>query len=485
MTRPDEPGPRERQATRIIEALAPINGVRSVRLVGSYWSASAPSMHPADVDVVVILEQLTRARFEACVHAAQKLTGDVFGHANALVRVNSTFGPIKVGAPGDVVVHLMVYDATGHRAHVLDSPFTCLDWEREDRGFGLSLKDTFAVPPLAPPSLVTARRGVADYMRDLEGGSVSVRRYEWSADETPTITVDRVALDERNRGEFALHIVRHLLTNFHKVIHGRNETLADDALRAAWNELAPETRALQDDYFAALKHKRDGGSTFAARAVAVGLAFASAFGEALDGRLSSMRVARFVRHAATTVQDGTFLGQRRDPPLADPDAVLPLASELLPDSVWTSPALRARQTAARLAPPLVARDDPRLLEIDYGEAEGLDLAGLRAQFPALIEAWTRGEDPRFPGGESTADVLSRLNAVLGDLARGGGSSLVVSHNVVMRCLIGSLLGVPRNAWHRIVVPHLGMCDAYFLGHGTVLHLDRAWLGAVLDLRTAA
>jgi len=481
MTPPEEPAGRAHAAECVTAALAPLDGVRSVRLVGSYWSSEVPQA-PADVDVVVILDHLTRDRFERCVQAAQRLTGADFGVPGAPVRVNDTFGPMKIGARDDVVVHLMVYDVAGHRAHVLDSPFTCLDWEREDRGHGPSLRETYAVPPIAPTALLAARRGVADYVNDLAAGVVSVRRYQWDSDGAVRTVVDRVALDTRNRGEFALHVVRHLLTNYSKVVTGRNETLAEPALRATWDALLPAQRALQDEYFAALEQKRAGAVEFAVRAVAAARAFAESFGAAVDAKFGAVRRARVVRHAQSTVRDLSFLGQRRDPSLADAASVAPLDRAFA--DVWTSSASRARETAARLAPGVPARADDRLREIDYGDAEGLDIAAFRVRYPEIVAAWARGEGPNFPGGESPADVLARLEDVLEELARGRGEALVVTHNVVMRCLIGSRLGVPPHRWHEIVVPYLGGLEVWFLDGRAVVELEREWLGAVLDRRSA-
>jgi broad specificity phosphatase PhoE len=40
---------------------------------------------------------------------------------------------------------------------------------------------------------------------------------------------------------------------------------------------------------------------------------------------------------------------------------------------------------------------------------------------------------------------------------------VVTHNVVLRCLCGRLLGLPMNEWYKILVPHL--LELEMLQHG--------------------
>jgi probable phosphoglycerate mutase len=120
--------------------------------------------------------------------------------------------------------------------------------------------------------------------------------------------------------------------------------------------------------------------------------------------------------------------------------------------VISSPATRCRSTAAALVPARAIEVDPRIQEIDYGAAEGLSFAHLRSEHPDLLSAWSRHEDPRFPGGENTRDVHERLQQFINDLDE--RPALVVSHNVVLRCLLGSGLNIPRHLWHLIPVDHL-------------------------------
>jgi ribonuclease H / adenosylcobalamin/alpha-ribazole phosphatase len=35
-----------------------------------------------------------------------------------------------------------------------------------------------------------------------------------------------------------------------------------------------------------------------------------------------------------------------------------------------------------------------------------------------------------------------------------GNTAVCTHNVVLRCLVGHGLGVPRTEWHRLEIPHV-------------------------------
>ncbi len=478
------PDDTQRDAARaaLIDALAPLDGVRSVRFVGSYWEPGATTT-PGDVDVVVILAELTRARFDACVAAVAALDGAPFGLPGVPVRINDTFGPRKLGAGERIVVHLMIYDVASHRHHVLVSPFTCLDWERVDHGYGPSLRETYPVPPIAPPALIDARRGVANYLHDLNAGTLSVRSYSWDAEGKLSTIVSQVALDPRNRGEFAVHVVKHLLSNLAKVLTGRNETLADAALAAAWEQWAPDSAHLAPEYLAMLATKRAGAAEYGPRAVELAIEFAAGFGAALDALIASLPRVVWVRHAATALNDGTFLGQGRDPSIRDAATVRPLPGEWT--RVRSSPARRALETAAALVPQRPVTHDPRLAEIDYGAAEGLTVAQLAERYPEIVRDWQQGHDARFPDGESHADVLRRLDAAIGDLLRLAGSSVVVTHNVVLRVLLGSRLGLPPQTWYRIVIDHLDPIESYLIGDRVVPHLSPTRMGEILDLGVRA
>ena len=79
------------------------------------------------------------------------------------------------------------------------------------------------------------------------------------------------------------------------------------------------------------------------------------------------------------MNDGSFLGQRRDPGLVDGGDGRPAVAGF--DRALVSPSRRARETAALLAPGVPCVEDDRILEIDYGEAEGMSCEELASAFP--------------------------------------------------------------------------------------------------------
>jgi broad specificity phosphatase PhoE len=115
-----------------------------------------------------------------------------------------------------------------------------------------------------------------------------------------------------------------------------------------------------------------------------------------------------------------------------------LAAAERPTRVLSSPYERALQTA-RLAVEEARWDievqrDERLRERDLGLLDGFTGRGIEARFPE--EAQRRAHLGKFyyrpPGGESWADVASRVRAVLEGQAPGVGERLlVVSHQAVL------------------------------------------------------
>ena len=115
-------------------------------------------------------------------------------------------------------------------------------------------------------------------------------------------------------------------------------------------------------------------------------------------------------------------------------------------AIWTSPLLRARETAApsERVSGIAAHVDSRLREIDFGRGEGLTEAEMKRSFPEAYEAFQ--EDPvsyHMPDGEDPRDVARRATECFKEVARTHprGRVLVVTHNTVIRLALCQLLGI--------------------------------------------
>jgi broad specificity phosphatase PhoE len=117
-------------------------------------------------------------------------------------------------------------------------------------------------------------------------------------------------------------------------------------------------------------------------------------------------------------------------------------------ALWSSPLLRARETAeivaARIGLPI--RQDARLMETDAGDWTDRSFAEIQAQTPELFDGFLKG-DPgfAFPGGESFAAQGERVGAAIAEIEQGDMPALVVCHGVVIR------IALFQRAGHRVAL----------------------------------
>ncbi len=155
-----------------------------------------------------------------------------------------------------------------------------------------------------------------------------------------------------------------------------------------------------------------------------------------------------LRHAETAAPD-RFHGAESDVPLGErgrqqAEAVAPGLAAIDPVAVYTSPMLRARQTAEPIAracglsPILV----PDLHERRMGPLSGMRLEDGWTAYTEAMDRWKAGDlEAAHEGGESYAQMRDRVVPAFEELARHhpAGTIVVVAHGVVIRVLLSSLL----------------------------------------------
>jgi alpha-ribazole phosphatase/probable phosphoglycerate mutase len=155
------------------------------------------------------------------------------------------------------------------------------------------------------------------------------------------------------------------------------------------------------------------------------------------------------------------------------------------DAVYTSPRLRARETAAPLGAargltPVVVDD---LREIDFGDFEGRRYDEIEQSEPELFRAWM--ETPtrvRFLGGESYADLRLRALRALDAIKAAHTCAVVVTHGGVARAGLAEWLGMPDEAIFRLGQSYGGITIVDWLDGTPVLRLLNGSGRAVVDLR---
>lgn len=121
------------------------------------------------------------------------------------------------------------------------------------------------------------------------------------------------------------------------------------------------------------------------------------------------------------------------------------------DRHWTSPALRARETAAALGFDAVV--DPLLRECDYGRWTGLTLEAVQAREAEAVGTWLQDPASAPHGGEPITELLSRAATWLAAQQETAGRTVAVTHASVIRAAIVQALGAgPRSFWRIDIGP---------------------------------
>ncbi len=122
-------------------------------------------------------------------------------------------------------------------------------------------------------------------------------------------------------------------------------------------------------------------------------------------------------------------------------------------AVYSSPLSRAVKTAEAVAQHfnLGVQINNGLVDIDYGEWQGLTPNEARQRWPEQVDNWYRHpETVSIPGGETLIDLRSRAMQTINELdARHAGQTIVlVGHMVINRIILLGVLGLGNQRfWH--------------------------------------
>lgn len=127
-------------------------------------------------------------------------------------------------------------------------------------------------------------------------------------------------------------------------------------------------------------------------------------------------------------------------------------SQLKIEAIYSSPLQRAFKTAKLIAGhhKIDVTTAPGLIDLDYGEWQGLPHQEVKDKYEELYTEWTSHPDRlTMPAGESLDDVRARAVALVDEvIARHKGTVILVSHRVVNKVLICALLGLDNsNFWN--------------------------------------
>jgi len=123
------------------------------------------------------------------------------------------------------------------------------------------------------------------------------------------------------------------------------------------------------------------------------------------------------------------------------------------EAIYSSPLKRALDTANIIARyhKIVVHIAEGLIDFDYGEWQSLSEQEAKRLYPTLHNEWHNNPHKvKMPSGESLEDVRRRAIEVVNDvLSKYQGSVVLVSHRVVNKVLICSLLGLDNSHFWNI------------------------------------
>ena len=126
---------------------------------------------------------------------------------------------------------------------------------------GPSLMDLYPVKCLQPGHFSSLRRGLSDYLDDLDALSISYRRYDFTSGGA-LLLKERYPLDERHRGEYSYHVMKYLVVNYAKLMARSNLSFDDDHLLDQWRRHLPSCVDAIPFYECLAKEKSSRGSDF-------------------------------------------------------------------------------------------------------------------------------------------------------------------------------------------------------------------------------
>ena len=454
-------------AFKILKSLNKNKNSLSVTLTGSYSEHFDP-LKAGDIDIIIICKKLNKKFFNECISILKKNKRKYFGDKYKLI-INSTFGPIKFYKKNTIVFHLMIYDLKSHIKHTINSPFTCFDWERSNVYVGKSLKELSPVFNLQFRDFSEARRSTKEYLKDLSKNRISYREYKFKNKKIELIK-KYFKIDQLNKRDFIYHIIKFLLINYIKYENQKNLKISRNKIQKKFLEIVKNKFDLSEfNKLILLKTKKEDTSIQEPKKLAI--RFLNKFDQYIKEQKTINNIY-FSRHKKTNVKKNIFLGQKLNPNIVEKKN----NNEFIKikfDRCFSSPSLRCRETAKIVAKNKKIITNNLLKEIDYGDAEGLDLKELNKKYPEIINSWKKALDPRFPKGESLKDVNARLKKFIKNkVIFKNFNYLIITHNVVLRCLIGSIYKINKKEWYKIDINYFDLLEFISKNGRLIGNIDR-------------
>lgn len=423
------------------------DNVASATIVGSILDKTIDQI--SDIDIVVILYKLNSSEIENINNKLLSLEPSNY-NLKKTFQVNDTFGPLKFDDEDTLVFHLMIYDIESHINHVIQSPFTCFDWERSELYIKKKLSEIYSTRKLMLSDFIGTRRGVDAYLDDLENKRIGFRKYEKNQNNNLIEKKQYFEMNKRHLVEYCFHIYKNTISNLIKILDKNNIKYFNENFLNMWEKKLNESYQKFSKSFmnvSKAKYEKIDGEKSLISDTKNFLTEVKHFSNKIYEQSEKIIL---LRHFPTIENDGRFLGQKNDPSVLTNYEITNDLHDIKNRGfdIYSSPSKRAMETAELLGLEIKSYEH-NLQEFNYGKAEGIYFEQLIKNYPSIQQSIDNNEDFTFPEGENYSDVFSRVNTCIQQIKN---NSLLITHQGPIRAVIGNFFDVPIHHWYKIVIP---------------------------------
>ena len=173
-----------------------------------------------------------------------------------------------------------------------------------------------------------------------------------------------------------------------------------------------------------------------------------------------MSMIYIIRHGKTELNKANVLQGRSNYPLNDEGIkqaqnAADMLKDIEFDYVFSSPLIRAVQTAEIVAPNKKITLDDRLIEMDYGKYEGTDLKNMPEEIRVFFSDFVHNPAPESM--EQLSEIIWRTGKFLEEIKNLDGNILISTHAIAMKGILENLTpGSNGSYWSK----YIGNCAVY-------------------------
>lgn len=167
-----------------------------------------------------------------------------------------------------------------------------------------------------------------------------------------------------------------------------------------------------------------------------------------------------IRHGQTQLNQQNVLQGRSNYPLNETGIQQAMnAAKLLRgvsfQTVFSSPLIRAVETAECIAPDCEIQTDIRLIEMDYGPYEGMGLSALTPEVKTFFQDFVHNPAP--DGMEQLEQIVKRTGQFLEEKCRTEDNILLSTHAIAMKGILEYLTPESHGSYW---TKYIGNCEIY-------------------------